>query len=397
MRGLLYKYLLVSGVLTHVLFVLLLLWQPIILNKLTSKVSGKYYQFQKQREYEELIQGNNMTLAEEIDAAFLPWQAHVKNTANSGVTFVNKKPFLDLSAAVKSLKHGDTLFVAEGVHYTPLVITKNDITIKGNGHVVFEKSAAHGKGFILSQGNNLTVENIECRYISVRDGNGACIRQEGKDLTLNHVYFHNSQEGVLETAKETGFLKIYDSRFERLGFNGQAHGIYTNKADVYIYQSLIIAAKSEGHAIKVRGNKLVIESSIVATLSSDDSRLIDMSNGGELTVKNSILEQGPKSENGQMIGFGLEGMAYESNRINLVGNIIYLDRIGINKLLALPSAGDERITVTHDKNIVIGDGGIENEIESNSYFQSRVELGLPNYPYFSPSFCQKVNECFLTR
>ena len=397
MRGLIVKYLFVSGVLTHVLFILLLLWQPIIINKLTGKVSGKYYQFQKQREYEELTQGKNMTVAQEIDTAFVPWQAHAKDNSGPGITFVNHKPFLELSSAVKSLQHGDTLLIAEGVYQQPIVIRRNNITIKGNGHVVFEKKAAHGKGYILSQGNNLTVENIECRGISVRDGNGACIRQEGKDLTLKHVYFHNSQEGVLETARETGFIKIYDSRFERLGFNGQAHGIYSNKADVFIYQSLIIAAKSEGHAIKVRGEVLYVESSIIASLSSDDSRLIDMSNGGKLTVKNSILAQGPKSVNGQMIGFALEGMAYKNNHVKLIDNVIYLDRIGVNTLLALPSGSDHTIKVIHDKNVIIGDGGSKNKVETNNYFKNRSELGLPYYPYFSKGFCQTDSSCFLTR
>lgn len=396
MKKLFYKYLFVSGVLAHLLLVLILLWQPIIINKLTSKISGKYYQFQTQREYETLTQGKSLTVAEEIAAVFLPWQAQPSTTTNSAVTLVNQQPFIDLSSAVKSLQDGDTLWVAAGTYQTPIVIRKNNITIKGNGHVVFEKAAAHGKGFILSQGDNLTVENIECRYISVRDGNGACIRQEGKNLTLKHVYFHNSQEGVLETSREVGFVKIYDSRFERLGFNGQAHGIYTNKAEVYIYQSLFVAAKNEGHGIKVRGAKLFIDSSIIASLSSDDSRLIDMSNGGELTVKNSILEQGPKSKNGQMIGFGLEGMAYKNNSVSLIDNIIYLDRIGVNKLLALPSASELAITVVQDNNVVIGDGGIENEVESNSYFNSRNELALPNYPYFSLGFCQVGTKCFLT-
>lgn len=396
MRNLLGKYLFVSGLITHIFLVFLLLWQPIIINKLTSKVSGKYYEYQKQREYEELTQGKVMTVAQEIDAAFVPWQAHAKISNNPGVTFVNQKPFLDFSTAVKSLQHGDTLLVAEGVYHSSVVIRKNNITIKGNGHVVFERSAAHGKGFILSQGNNLTIENVECRFISVRDGNGACIRQEGKDLTLDHVYFHNSQEGILETAKNVGFIKIYNSRFERLGFNGQAHGIYTNKADLYIYQSLIVATKSEGHAIKVRGSKLHIDSSIIASLSSDDSRLIDMSNGGELTVKNSILEQGPKSVNGQAIGYGLEGMLFENNQVNLIGNVIYLDRIGINKLLTLPVASDKRIKVTQDKNVVIG-GDSKSEVETNNYFKSRDKLNLPSYPYFSSTFCQSEHDCFLTR
>lgn len=380
----------------HVLFALLLLWQPIIIDKITSKVSSKYYQYQKQREYETLTQGNAMTVAQEIDAAFLPWQAQTKVGDNPEGIFVNQKHFLDLHSAVKALRHGDTLLIAEGVYQQPMVINKNNITIKGNGHVVFEKNAAHGKGYILSQGNNLTVENIECRHISVRDGNGACIRQEGKDLTLKHVYFHNSQEGVLETAKETGFVKIFDSRFELLGFNGQAHGIYTNKADVAIYQSLFVATKSEGHAIKVRGNRLYIDASVITSLSSNDSRLIDMSNGGELIVKNSILAQGPKSANGQLIGFGLEGIEHVKNQVQLVGNMIFLDRIGVNKLLTLPKI-KHNTDVIQEENLIIGIDLSVDKISTNDYFDNRDELGLPNYPYLPKDFCKKLQDCFIAR
>lgn len=378
----------------HVFLILLLLWQPILIDKLTNKVSNKYYQYQKSRDYKKLTQGHNMTVAQEIVAAFTPWQAQDKVTSHQGLIFVNQTPFSELTDAINSLQHGDTLLIAEGIYRTPMVIRKHHITIKGNGHVVFEKSAAHGKGFILSQGNNLTVENIECRHISVRDGNGACIRQEGKNLTLNHVYFHNSQEGILETSQEAGFIKISDSRFERLGYNGQAHALYTNKADIFVYQSLFIATKNQGHAIKVRGGKLIIDSSILISLSSDDSRLIDMPNGGELSVKNSILAQGPMSVNGQVIGFGLEGITHLKNSIKLTDNLIYLERLGTNVLLAWPkNSADKKITTYQSKNIVIGVDSSDYQSESNNYFSNRSELGLPSFPYLPISFCKKLLNC----
>jgi hypothetical protein len=365
-----------------------------LIKKITNKFSNKYYQLQAQREYESFIQGKMMTLEQEISSAFIAWQPKTRAGNIKNKVLVNEKPFENLSLAVKNLKDGDNLTIPEGVYRTSVVIKKNDITIVGNGHVVFEKSAARGKGFILSQGDNLTVENIECRHISVRDGNGACIRQEGRDLTLNHVYFHSSQEGVLETAKEVGSIKIFDSRFERLGYNGQAHGIYTNKAEVAIYHSLFVAAKSEGHAIKVRGKRLYIDSSVITSLSSDDSRLIDMSNGGELIVKNSLLEQGPKSKNGQMIGFGLEGIEHSKNQVQLIGNTIYLDRIGVNKLLKLPSK-QAGIQVTQEDNLIIGVDLSTDKVSGNTYFKNREELGLPNYPRFSEGFCQKLQSCFI--
>jgi len=258
--------------------------------------------------------------------------------------------------------------------------------------VILEKIATHGKGLILAQGNDLMVENIECRNIKVRDGNGACIRLEGKNLTLNHVYFHDSQEGVLETSKEYGVIQINNSRFERLGYNGQAHGIYTNKAKLYIYQSLFVATKSQGHAIKVRGSKLVIDRSIIASLSSDDSRLIDMPNGGALVVKNSLLEQGPNSVNGQVIGFAFEGIKYKDNSIYLNENLIYLDRLGSDKLLAIPTIKGA-IEVEQSNNIIIGKDDSAYKSNNNTYFIDRAELELPSYPFFPKSFCTNVKMC----
>ncbi|MEI6893706.1 MAG: hypothetical protein V5789_03545 [Colwellia sp.] len=389
------KYLFFSGIVAHIAFVLLLLWQPILLDKVTSKLTNKYYQYQKNKAYKQLTSGKNLTINQEIATVFYPWVAQKKNSESQNYIRVNSMPYNDLTSAVKSLTDGDTLHVPEGVYSTPMTITKNDITIKGDGHVVFEKSAVRGKGFILSQGNDLTVENIECRHISVRDGNGACIRLEGRNLTLKHVYFHHSQEGILETSKDVGSIYIFDSRFEQLGFNGQAHGLYTNKADLYIYQSLILASKSEGHSIKVRGKKLLIESSILASLSSIDSRLIDMSNGGELTVNNSILAQGPQSANGQMIGFGLEGLVYQNNTIQLLGNIIYLDRLGQNYLLAVPNHSQLSIDVTQEQNIIVGHDLSGDNENSNTYIELRSEMNLPNYPYFPRFFCHDLKNCTL--
>jgi len=387
-------YLFVFGVSSHIVVVLLLLWQPILISKITTKFSNKYYELQKQRDYEKLTQGKTRTIREEINTTFVPWKAQSHENFNPTLTYVNEQVYSNLTSAVKSLHDGDTLLIAAGTYRKPIVITKNHITIKGNGHVIFEKNAAHNKGFILNQGNNLTVENIECRHISVRDGNGACIRQEGVDLTLNHVYFHDSQEGVLETANVKGKITINDSRFELLGFNGQAHGIYTNKADLYVYQSLFIAAKDQGHAIKVRGSKLYISESIIASLSSDDSRLIDMSSGGELVVLNSILEQGPKSVNGQMIGYALEGFQHDYNKIELKNNLIYLDRIGENELLATPSGSKNGLSIVRNQNTVIGK---EQKTEQNDdiSFLSRGDMGLPQYPFFSTAFCQRMSNCSL--
>ena len=388
-------YFFICGLFAHIVLVVILLSHPVIIEKISNSISSKYYSWAKDRAYLTLTQGHRWSVDEEIKLTLEPWSSWPVTLNKSHQTNVNGVIYDDLLTAVSALQDGDELYIAAGTYQSPILITKNNITIKGNGHVVFEKKAARGKGFILSQGDHLIVENIECRHISVRDGNGACIRQEGVGLTLRHVYFHNSQQGVLETAKRQGSISIFDSRFERLGYLGQAHGIYTNKASLYIKNSVFIGTKSEGHAIKVRGEKLNIDTSIVASFSSKDSRLIDMPNGGTLSVKNSILAQGPNSSNGQAIGHGLEGVMHKNNEIKLTGNVIFLERTGVNTLLMLPKKKNKEINVIQFQNLIIGDGGALNELEENNYFLNREELGLPNYPYFPSSFCNEKTNCIL--
>lgn len=386
------NYLFISGVLAHILVIAVFIFQPFLLNKLTNKVSNYYYSWQKKQDYNALTQGKKDTLAGEIKSVFSPWQPTPGNKVMRQAFEVNNIGFDNLSLAVSALKAGDELFIAAGTYNTPLTISKNDITITGVGHVIFQGGVAAGKGFILSKGNHLTINNIECRDIAVRDGNGACVRHEGVNLTLNHVFFHSSQQGVLETARQAGVIKIVNSRFEQLGFNGQAHGIYTNKASLYVEQSLFIATKKQGHAIKVRGKKLTIEKSVIVSLSSDDSRLIDMSNGGELLVVNSLLGQGPNSVNGQMIGYGLEGMSHQRNTINLIDNVIYLERLGSNYLLALPKE-DQAIRLIQHNNMVIGEDNSQYKAVTNTYFSDRAELGLPLYPNLPDTFCDSWRYC----
>ena len=84
------------------------------------------------------------------------------------------------------------------------------------------------------------------------------------------------------TGPNPGRILIRNSRFERLGLNGTAHGIYVGGGELYVYQSEFLRSKSQGMEIKSRARKTVIERSVIASLDGVDSRLLDIPNGGEL-------------------------------------------------------------------------------------------------------------------
>jgi hypothetical protein len=316
------------------------------------------------------------SLKTEIITQFGHWVPLKKQKIPNNIIKIGSKKYLSFKEASSHIKDGDTVIIGPGTYHEPLIITANYVTITGGGHVIIENTQAEGKGAIITKGDFTTISNIECRKINVNDNNGACIRHEGRHLELNHVYFHDSQTGLL-TGKNAGLITINDSRFENLGKNGQAHGIYTNGGELYISNSLFIAAKSEGHEIKSRSRKTIIKNSIIASLSSTDSRLIDISQGGIFSIKNSILQQGPFTTNGDMIGFGLESMPYPINSIELSGNTIILERNGHNVLI---HKKNESTPLTSKNNIIIAKEDIQLP-DFNLYHKTRESAGLKPYPF----------------
>ena len=290
---------------------------------------------------------------------------------------IGTRIFRSVNDALSALQPGETLDIGSGIYDTPLVVRADNVTILGQGHVVLEKGVAEGKANMVIKGNGVTVRNLECRQISAPDGNGACIRLEGENLFVDHVYFHDSQQGIL-TGSDPGLVQLGDSRFERLGAHGSAHGIYIGGGQLLVEDSLFLAARDQGHEIKTRAHTSKIVRSVIASLNGQDSRLIDVSNGGTLVVEDSVLAQGPNSSNADMIGFALEARqpAAMSDYVILRNNLILLERNGANQLLHLGNK-EARVDVVDNLIISAQDTGYEN---SNIVFKTRKKAGFPKYP-----------------
>lgn len=234
--------------------------------------------------------------------------------------------FNSLTEGLRAAPSGSTLTIGPGYYHEGGALRAAHVTLKAEPGVHLEGGAVEGKAALVIKGDDTVIEGLDCSRIEVGDQNGACVRLEGRNLTLRKVYFHDSQEGLLAN-DETGAILIEDSRFERLGSGGRAHAIYVGKADsVTIRGTSVTATQGKGHGVKSRAARLVIDNSVIASLDGQDSRLIDASNGGELLVRHSILEKGPSSDNAEEIGYGLEGMSYSQNSLKLENCQIIIDR-----------------------------------------------------------------------
>jgi len=315
----------------------------------------------------------------DLRAALPPWRPDLSNPLAEGEIRIGGVAVSNLADAARRLGDGDTLEIGPGVYRQGLVVGSNGVTLRGRGHVVFDGAAQAGKATLVIRGDNTLVTNIECRNVRVPDRNGACIRLEGRNLTVNGVYFHSSEQGIL-SGGSPGVVTIERSRFERLGKNGRAHGIYIGGGQLRIRDSLFLSAVSQGHEIKSRAESTHIERSVVASLGGDDSRLLDISNGGELIVRDSILEEGPATVNNDVIGFGLEGRGHSSPRIVLTRNVILLDGPRRARLIHRRE-GTPAPTMT--ENLIVGATATAYP-GSNRIAGSRAAAQLPPYPGLPP-------------
>ncbi|MET0116131.1 MAG: hypothetical protein ABW090_01770 [Sedimenticola sp.] len=367
-------YFALTGIAVHLLAFATYIYQP----TLASRVIDKARQYLSDRGYpvgsEQYLKGSQDP-SEDVTSAIGNWEFLQNETSFQGRARIGDRIFPSISEAVSSLNDGDTLEIGVGIHKESIVIENNNITVRGIGRSVIEGVAAKGKAAILNKGDNNRIENIECRFITVKDKNGACIRHQGKNLVLVHVYFHHSESGLL-SGRHPGEVVIRNSRFEQLGKSGRAHGVYMNGGTLIIDRSLFVASLDQGHEIKTRGERTVIKNSVIASLSGNDSRLIDVCAGGQLVIENSILQQGPNSVNQDAIGFGLEGYKHANNSIVLKDNLVLLERNLSNNFINIK--GSDVKPVLHGNTFVSKE---HIDIEGfNLSFANRAEAGLPDYP-----------------
>lgn len=298
------------------------------------------------------------------------------NAKSASAFKVNGHSYDSLQAAFDILQDGDTLVIGKGIHQQAGILRQNNITILAEEGAHLSKATVQGKAALVIKGNNTTIKGLECSGINVKDKNGACIRFEGKNILLDNVYFHDSQQGILSGSGK-GLFIIENSRFERLGFDtGQSHGIYIGAGELYIKNSVFLASKEEGHEIKSRADKTHIENTIISSAGSVDSRLVDVPNGGELVIKNSVLHQGPESSNRDLISFGVEGVKRKTNSILIEDNLILMER-GVNQLINIRNV---EVTPQVQRNVMVG-RSMADWSDSNMTYKDRDEVGLKPYPY----------------
>ncbi|MBI2105055.1 MAG: fibronectin type III domain-containing protein [Candidatus Omnitrophica bacterium] len=312
-------------------------------------------------------------------------------------------PFGTIQKAVDAAAPGDTVLVRGGVYRQCAVIPrgKKGISIVGEPGAHLRETACSGKGALVVQSEDVTIEGLECSGISSGSGNGACVRNEAASLTIRNVYFHDNQTAYLggEEGAPTGTILIENSRFERNGQDGTSHNVYIAKRTPHaIFRNNVVYHVTGGHGVKCGAKKCEILNNVIAHLGGSASKVINVQLGGEATIQGNVLEQGPGALNRWMITVadepfnGIYGTSHPdaipgNHQIVIKDNIMVFDRPGSVLLYTKSPQVDIPITVQGNTLVnmttfldadAVG-AQVSGEVD-NTYFSNRAAAGLAAYP-----------------
>lgn len=248
---------------------------------------------------------------------YFPSQALFATTWHVGPT----RTYTYCSQVAGVVQSGDTILIdaATYVNDPQVIWNKSDLYIGGIGGrprleagSIIANDMSNGKGIFVISGSNVHVHNIEFAKAVVQDNNGAGIRQEGANLWVSNCRFDSNEMGILGGNIANCKTTVEYCEFVHNGsiFNpGYQHNIYINHIDSLVFRfNYSHDAIAEGHELKSRATYNFVLYNRIANESGEDSRTIDLPNGGTSVIVGNIIEQGPNSANSNILGYGLEGL-----------------------------------------------------------------------------------------
>jgi GT2 family glycosyltransferase len=122
------------------------------------------------------------------------------------------------SAAAQAAQDGDTIAIDPGEYYDCAVWSRNRLTILGTGPgVLITDATCQGKALFITRGDNITIRNLGFARARVPDRNGAGIRAEGGNLTVESSRFINNETGLLAADRPGATLRVIDCSFTANG------------------------------------------------------------------------------------------------------------------------------------------------------------------------------------
>jgi nitrous oxidase accessory protein NosD len=235
------------------------------------------------------------------------------------------QPYRLPSAAIRDARDGDTVQIAAGRYVDCAVVRASNLVIEGTGATVLTDRICEGKALLVTTGKNIIIRNLTLTNAHVPEHNGAGIRAEGRDLTIERVKFIDNENGILSAPVPDSVITIRDSEFTRNGSceGSCAHGIYIGAIALLHVEHSRFFGTRRAHHIKSRALRTeVIGCDIRDGPAGTASYEIEAPDGGSVVVRDTTIEKGPMAENHTaMIMIGSENLAQPTREITIENNI----------------------------------------------------------------------------
>ena len=202
------------------------------------------------------------------------------------------------SAAARDAVDGDTIQIAPGEYYD-CIVSDRRLTIQGPATLT--DKTCEGKALLVLRGNGTVVRDLVLARARVPDANGAGIRLEGRDATIERVVFENNEVGVLGGA---GRVTLRDCTITagHAGMTailvGEADMLVVQNTRVRITHGLALSSSAgvttiTGGAIETSDQGLLLSGPAtidgVAVALSGEATSFARATGGNVTIRRTTL------------------------------------------------------------------------------------------------------------
>ena len=229
------------------------------------------------------------------------------------------------SAAIAQARAGDTVRIAPGTYADCATIAQDKLTVEGDGPGArLAGKACAGKAILVVSGKDVAIRNLTLSGARVPDRNGAGIRAEGGNLTIENVRFEDNENGLMTAAIPGARIAVLGSTFAG---NGKcepvcAHAIYAGRISALRVERSRFEATKDGHHIKSRAALTeILDTDIDDGPAGTASYLVELPNGGDLVLAGSRLRKGPRAANKTaIVSIGAEGASNATLSLRISGN-----------------------------------------------------------------------------
>jgi hypothetical protein len=200
------------------------------------------------------------------------------------------------------------------------------VGVHGRAHIDAAGANSEGKAIWVIAGEDTTIANVELSGARVSDDNGAGIRLQGAGLTVEHCLFDRNQEGILAGDNPASDIVIDASVFTDNGAgDGYSHNLYINHVRSFTLRDSYSTEARVGHLVKSRAARNYILYDRLTGERGADSYELDLPNGGLSYVIGTVLQQGPRTQNPNMLAYGEEGDLQPDSHLYVVNDTFVND------------------------------------------------------------------------